>query len=75
MDEPGDWVGDGWSSARERSFTRGLKASPTERLAWLEEMIRLAWASGALPHRRAENGDRIPRGSLPPSIALRADSK
>jgi hypothetical protein len=54
-----DWVADDWESARRRSFVRGLQATPTERMAWLEEMIRLAWASGALPHPRAANGERL----------------
>lgn len=47
-----DWRGDGWEDARQRSFTRGLNATPAERLAWLEEAIALAWASGALPRPR-----------------------
>jgi hypothetical protein len=47
-----DWRGDDWESARRRKFTLGLAASPSQRLAWLEEAIRLAWASGALPRPR-----------------------
>jgi hypothetical protein len=48
-----DWQGDDWESARRRKFTLGLAATPIERLAWLEEVIRLAWAAGALPRRRS----------------------
>jgi hypothetical protein len=45
--DPGDWA-----SARERQLTAGLRASPAERLAWLEEAIALAHRAGALPKRR-----------------------
>jgi hypothetical protein len=38
-----------WEDARCRRFVLGLDATPAERLAWLEEAIRLAHASGALP--------------------------
>ena len=46
-----DWQGDDWESARRRRFTLGLAATPRQRLAWLEEAIRIAWAAGALPRR------------------------
>lgn len=68
MAEREDWIADDWAAARRRSFTRGLLVSATQRVAWLEEMIRLAWSSGALPHRRAENGERIPRASAPSGL-------
>ena len=48
--EPG-WGG--WDEARKRKFTLGLAATPAERLAWLEQAIELAFASGALPRTRA----------------------
>jgi len=48
-----DWQGDDWESARRRKLTLGLAATPIERLAWLEEVISLAWAAGALPRRRS----------------------
>jgi len=54
-DPHADWKADDWESARRRKFTLGLAASPSERLAWLEEAISLAWAAGALP--------RLPRRS------------
>jgi hypothetical protein len=47
-----NWQGDDWESARLRRFTLGLAATPEQRLAWLEEAITLAWASGALPRPR-----------------------
>jgi hypothetical protein len=56
-----DWKGDDWESARRRKFTLGLRATPSERLAWLEEVIRLAWAAGALPRRSAHPDDGAPR--------------
>jgi len=42
----------GWEAARRRKLTLGLSATAAERLAWLESMIALAWASGALPRKR-----------------------
>ena len=39
----------GWEANRERKWTMALAATPAQRLAWLEEMIRIAWQSGALP--------------------------
>ncbi|MES1204771.1 MAG: hypothetical protein ABUS79_02430 [Pseudomonadota bacterium] len=47
-----DWRGDDWESARRRKLTLGLAATPDQRLAWLEEAMALAWASGALPRPR-----------------------
>jgi hypothetical protein len=41
-----------WGSNRERKLTAALAATPAERLAWLEEMIALAYRTGALPKRR-----------------------
>jgi len=45
-----DW-GCSWEATRRRRLTAGLTVTPAERLAWLEEMIELAAASGALPRR------------------------
>ncbi len=42
-----------WDAQRRRKFTIGLAATPAERLAWLEEMIELAHATGALPRPRS----------------------
>lgn len=50
-----EW-GAGWEETRIRQQTAGLKVSASERLRWLEEMIRFAHATGALPRRRDENG-------------------
>ena len=48
-----DWGAD-WETHRQRQLTFALAATPTERLAWLEEMIALAHQTGALPRRRTE---------------------
>jgi hypothetical protein len=45
-----DWGS--WSENEERKLMRGLRATPAQRLAWLEEMIVLAYQSGALPRKR-----------------------
>lgn len=41
-----------WSSNDEQKLTLALRATPAQRLAWLEEMIVLAYKSGALPRKR-----------------------
>jgi hypothetical protein len=46
-----DW-GCSWEATRLRQLTAGLAVTPAERLAWLEEMIDLAAACGALPRQR-----------------------
>ena len=48
--ENNDWECS-WEDARRRALSAGLPATPTQRLEWLEEMIRVAYASGALPRR------------------------
>ena len=45
-----DWGS--WSANDEQKLTMALRATPAERLAWLEEMIALAYRSGALPRKR-----------------------
>ena len=56
-----DWKADDWDTARRRKFTLALAATPAQRLAWLEEAIRLAWSAGALPRRSALPSDRSTR--------------
>jgi hypothetical protein len=46
-DQEGDWQVD-WGSHRRRQLTTGLEATPAQRLAWFEEVIVLAYRSGAL---------------------------
>jgi hypothetical protein len=43
-----------WESTRRRRLIAGLQSTPTQRLAWLEEMIAVAHRTGALPRRRKE---------------------
>ena len=60
-----DWGS--WEEDRERKYVVGLEVAAEERLAWLEAMIELAFASGALPKPRDAWGQPIehtpePRG-------------
>lgn len=41
-----------WEANRRRKYVLALAATPAQRLAWLEEMIALAWQRGALPRKR-----------------------
>lgn len=52
----GDWQVD-WEEQRRWQLTASLRATPTQRLAWLEEMLRLAHHSGALERKRARDLD------------------
>jgi len=59
---------DGWGSweeDREHKYVVGLRVTAAERLAWLEAMIELAWASGALPKARDEWGQPISPADQP----------
>lgn len=49
---PQDEWGAGWEAHRIHQLTLALDATPAQRLAWLEEMIILAYRVGALPKRR-----------------------
>lgn len=55
MAETRDLSGDRWKASwaehRREQLTLGLGATPAQRLAWLEEMIDLAFRTGALPRR------------------------
>lgn len=48
----------GWEAARRFQFDRAYEASSSERLAWLEQAIALAYRSGALPRPRPDPKDR-----------------
>jgi hypothetical protein len=50
-----------WSGSRLRRLLDGLAATPEQRLAWLEEAIALAFATGALPRKGDERAEP-PRG-------------
>jgi hypothetical protein len=45
-----DWGS--WDANDEHKLAMALRATPAQRLAWLEEMIALAFRSGALPRKR-----------------------
>ena len=47
-----DGGGGGWEAHRVHQLTLALRATPAQRLAWLEEMIVLAYQVGALPKSR-----------------------
>ena len=49
---PENWEA-GWEAHRVHQLTLALAATPAQRVAWLEEMIALAWLVGALPKSRA----------------------
>ncbi len=53
---PDDWAWD-WDAQERRKYTIGLDATPAQRLEWLEEMIELAHASGALPRPRQDSNE------------------
>lgn len=40
-----------WDADNQRLLSATLLATPAQRLAWLEEALRLAYASGALKPR------------------------
>jgi len=48
-----------WAEDREHKYLVGTTVSADERLAWLEEMLELALASGAIPKRRDEWGQPV----------------
>lgn len=43
-----------WADNREDQLLRTLAATPADRLAWLEEMIHVAFLAGALPTREGQ---------------------
>ncbi len=55
--ERDEW-GVGWEARRRDQMVQGLKATPAERLRWLESMIELAHRTGALPRPRDPWGAR-----------------
>jgi hypothetical protein len=41
--------GEGWEAHRREQLVQGLAATPAQRVAWLEEVLALAYRTGALP--------------------------
>jgi hypothetical protein len=58
--EPSEAYWGTWDAKRRLQFVLALEATPEQRLAWLEEMIRIAHASGALPRLRDAAGSELP---------------
>ena len=58
---PSDWPVS-WEASREAQFRAMAKATPAQRLEWLEQALRLASASGALA--RAETIEKRRRRGL-----------
>lgn len=48
-----------WAGTRRAQLKAAMSATPEQRLAWLEEAMRLAHASGALP-RQSEGQVKTP---------------
>jgi len=51
-DDRDDGGASGWEETRARQLLAWASATPEQRLAWLEDAIVLAWATGALPRPR-----------------------
>jgi hypothetical protein len=51
MAESGDRWDAGWEESRRAQLEAIARATPAQRLAWLEEALRLALASGALDRK------------------------
>ncbi len=64
------WVAS-WDSVRQAQLEAGLTATAEQRLAWLEDAMRLAQASGALAARR-DRSARPPFSSIASASPLRA---
>lgn len=50
-----DWDAD-WEGSRRYHLTRCLDATPSQRLAWLEEMLELLQLTGALKRDGSNSG-------------------
>ncbi len=57
MNDSADWGT--YEDAERRSYVKGLEMTIEQRLAWLDEMIALAYAHGALPKPRDAWGQPI----------------
>ncbi len=57
------WVGT-WAEVEQAQLETMLRATPAQRLAWLEEAMRLAHASGALGAERSAPPPSPPPGRV-----------
>ena len=53
---------DGWESQRRAELESPLKATPAQRLRWLEQAIEFAYRAGALPREHGATSE--PRDPL-----------
>jgi hypothetical protein len=51
------WNAD-FRAAEDQTFEASIAATPSQRLAWLEEALAFAWKVGALPRSDDETGER-----------------
>lgn len=58
MTRPDKPVGS-WEEDEERKLVVGREVDDATRLAWLEEMLELAFAAGAIPRRRDAWGQEL----------------
>ena len=52
-----------WEEDREHKYLVGTTVSVDERLAWVEEMLEIAYAAGAIPKPRDAWGQPIEPGA------------
>ena len=69
---PRKWVGT-WAEVEQAQLETMLTATPAQRLAWLEEAMRLAYAAGALGTDR--DAPPSPPSSEPTANAKAAPSR
>ncbi len=55
----------GWEAHRRHRLRMALRSTPEQRLAWLEEALRLACESGALARRRRRDREGRPKPKGP----------
>ena len=63
-----DWSAGTWEGLELAPARQVAAATPQQRMAWLEDALRLAYASGALQRARRERqraADELWRGSEP----------
>jgi hypothetical protein len=60
-----EWTAD-FRAAEDQTLEASLAATPSQRLAWLEEALAFAWKVGALPRSDEENVVRNGVPLLPP---------
>jgi hypothetical protein len=56
-----------WNAADQNLLSATLSATPAQRLAWLEEALLVAYASGALKPRRLIEADEWERMNSSPN--------